>query len=68
MDIYSQKIIAAEIFSDFLEMAEHLLEQGYKDPAAVMIGSVVEENLRKFCVANKIDTELEKYGVFFQKN
>lgn len=62
-----KKLIAAEIFSDFLEMAEHLLEQGYKDPAAVMIGSVLEENLRQLCAANKIDTELEKDGVFFPK-
>ena len=31
--IFSVKqLIAAEIFSDFLEMAEHLLKQGYKDP------------------------------------
>ncbi|GAB5337613.1 hypothetical protein [Pseudomonas fluorescens] len=62
-----KKLIAAEIFSDFLEMAEHLLEQGYKDPAAVMIGSVLEENLRQLCAANDIDTELEKDGVFIPK-
>jgi hypothetical protein len=62
-----KKIIAAEIFSDFLEMAEHLLEQGYKDPAAVMIGSVLEENLRQLCAANNIDTELEKDGAFIPK-
>lgn len=62
-----KKLIAAEIFSDFLEMAEHLLDQGYKDPAAVMIGSVLEENLRQLCTANKIDTELEKDGVFIPK-
>ena len=30
-------IVSAEIFTDFLEMAEHLLETDYKDPAAVMI-------------------------------
>ena len=27
-------LISAEIFSDFLEMAQHLLDEGYKDPAA----------------------------------
>ncbi|OSR69228.1 hypothetical protein BV326_03513 [Pseudomonas syringae pv. actinidiae] len=62
-----KKLIAAEIFSDFLEMAEHLLEQGYKDPAAIMIGSVLEENLRQLCVANKIDTSLERDGIFIPK-
>lgn len=49
-------IISAEIFSDFLEMAEHLLDENYKDPAAVVIGSVLEEHLRNLCVKNKIDT------------
>ncbi|MBK1890014.1 hypothetical protein Undi14_08185 [Undibacterium sp. 14-3-2] len=62
-----KQLITAEIFSDFLEMAQHLLEQGYKDPAAVMIGSVLEENLRQLCKANSIDTELEKDGNFIAK-
>lgn len=39
-------IVAAELFSDFLDMAEHLLEESYYQPAAVMIGSVLEESLR----------------------
>ena len=49
-------LISAEIFSDFLEMAEHLLDEDYKDPAAVIIGSILEENLRTLCHANKIST------------
>lgn len=40
-------IVSAEIFSDFLEMAKYFLDEGYKDPAAVMLGSVLEENLRQ---------------------
>jgi hypothetical protein len=44
-----QELIRAEVFDDFLEMAEHLLEQGYKDPAAVLVGSVLEQHLRKLC-------------------
>lgn len=57
-----KKLISAEIFSDFLEMAEHLLAQGYKDPAAVMIGSVLEENLRQLCIANEVEVTFEKNG------
>lgn len=57
-----KKLVSAEIFSDFLEMAEHLLEQDYKDPAAVMIGSVLEENLRQLCHSAGIETEIEKDG------
>ena len=51
-----QELIHADLFSDFLDMAEHLLEQGYKDAAAVMAGSVLEEHLRKLCTKNGIDT------------
>lgn len=50
-------LISAEIFADFLEMAEHLLENNYKDPAAVMIGSVLEEHLRQLCLKHEIETE-----------
>jgi len=39
-------IVSAEIFTDFIGMAEHLLDEGYKDPAAVIIGSVLEGHLR----------------------
>ena len=49
-----KKLISAEIFSDFLEMAEYLLDEGYKDPAAVMIGSVLEEHLRQLCAKHSI--------------
>jgi hypothetical protein len=50
------ELIHADIFADFLEMADYLLEQGYKDPAAVITGSVLEEHLRKLCDKNGIDT------------
>lgn len=52
-----QELIHSSVFSDFLEMAEHLLDEGYKDPAAVLIGGVLEEHLRKLCNKNGIDTE-----------
>lgn len=47
-----EELIHADLFSDFLEMAEHLLNQGYKDPSAVLVGSVLEEHLRKLCLKN----------------
>ena len=47
-----QELIHADIFADFFEMAEYLLEQGFKDPAAVLIGGVLEEHLRKLCNKN----------------
>lgn len=55
-----QKLLQADIFADFLEMGEHLLKEGYKDPAAVIIGSVLEDTLRKLAAVNDIATTNEK--------
>ena len=49
-----QGLIRAELFADFIEMAEHLLGQGYKDPAAVLVGGVLEEHLRSLCSTSSI--------------
>lgn len=48
-------LIQAETFTDFLSMAEHLLDEGYKDPAAVLGGSVLEQHLRALCKASDIE-------------
>lgn len=52
-------IIQSEVFSDYLEMAEHLLNEGYKDPAAVLVGSTLEVHLRDLCTTNGIDIEVK---------
>jgi hypothetical protein len=57
-----KSLVSAEVFADFLEMAEHLLESGYKDPAAVMCGSVLEEHLRQLCHKHSVSIEEEKEG------
>ena len=44
-----EALVSADIFSDFLDMTEYLLEEGYKDPAASLIGAVLENGLRKIC-------------------
>jgi len=49
-------IAQAEVFSDFLEMGEYLLQEGYKDAAAVIIGGVLENGLRKLAEKNSIAT------------
>jgi hypothetical protein len=53
-------LVSAEIFSDFLEMSEYLLKEGYKDPSAVMVGSVLEEHLRQLCIKHEIAIETIK--------
>jgi hypothetical protein len=43
-------------------MAEYLLKEDYKDSAAVMTGSVLEEHLRQLCIRNSIPIETIKDG------
>ena len=52
-------LIRGELFADFLEMAEHLLEEGYKDPSAVIAGSALEAHLRALCESGGIDVEVD---------
>jgi uncharacterized protein (DUF2164 family) len=49
-----KEIYHADIFNDFLEMGEYLLNEGYKDAAAVMIGGVIEEHIKKLCLKNSL--------------
>ncbi len=56
------ELIHADVFNDFLEMAEHLLEEGYKDPSAVLVGGVLEEHLRTLCTKNGIATANPRDG------
>lgn len=55
-----KQLVTSEIFADFLEMSRHLLDLKYKDPAAVMIGSTLEEHLRQLCVNNSVVTNILK--------
>lgn len=56
-------LVTSEVFADFVEMSTYLLEQGYKDPAAVIAGSVLEEHLRQLCAGNGIDVSFQSQGV-----
>jgi hypothetical protein len=51
-----EQLVHAETFAGFLEMADYLQQQGYKDAAAVIPGSVLEQHLRELCLQNGIDT------------
>ena len=56
------EIIHGEIFSDYLEMAEFLLEEGFKDASAVIAGSTLEELIRKLAIKNGIDVKILSSG------
>jgi len=55
-------LVTAEVFTDFIEMAEYLLDSGYKDPAAVIAGSTLEEHLRQLCMKTGISITRQKDG------
>ena len=55
-------LVSAEIFSNFLEMAQYLLDEECEDPATVMAGSVLEEHLGQLCQKHGISTETTKQG------
>jgi hypothetical protein len=69
-------LITAEVFTDFIEQAEYLLDEGYKLPAAVLMRGVLEDSLRTLCCKEAkislpdkfrlewMNTELVKVGVY----
>lgn len=56
------ELLHSEIFSDYIEIAKHLLESGYKDSCAVIVGSTLESHLRKLCQKFSVEIENEKGG------
>jgi hypothetical protein len=50
------ELIHADLFNDFLEMSDYLLEGGFKDPAAVIAGSTLEGHLRQLADKTSIPT------------
>jgi len=68
-------LITAEVFADFIEQAEHLLEAGFYVPAASLTGAVLEDTLRKLCEKNnlsvpastkidRLNADLVKTGIY----
>ncbi len=48
------ELIHAELFADLLDAAQHLLDESYKDPAAVLAGGALEAHLRKLADKNAV--------------
>src|SRR5258708_27004361 len=53
-----RELVHGELFSDFLDMADFLLSEGYKDAAAVMGGGVLVSHLRQLCIKHSVDLEV----------
>jgi len=54
------EMVHADVFVNFLEMAEYILREGYKDAAAVIIGGTLEQHLRNLCLKNSIPVVTDK--------
>jgi len=52
------ELVHGELFADFLDMANHLLDEEYKDPAAVIAGAALETHLRQLCGKQEIQIEV----------
>ena len=52
-----ESMVSAEIFTDFMEMAEYLHAEGYHIPAASLAGAVLEDSLKKICVAHELEVK-----------
>ncbi|MCI0407987.1 MAG: hypothetical protein L0191_05380 [Acidobacteria bacterium] len=62
-----RELIHGELFGDFLEMAQHLLDEGYKDAAAVIAGASLEAHLRQLCQKSNIPIEIKSSGAATSK-
>jgi hypothetical protein len=52
-----RELVHADVFADYLDMAQHLLDSGYKDASAVIAGSTLEGHLRNLCRKHGISVE-----------
>jgi hypothetical protein len=67
-----RNLVQAEVFSTELEQAAELLAAGYRTPAAVICGVVLETNMRNLCAAlnlpigklDKMNSDLAKAGQY----
>jgi len=48
------ELVRGEMFENLIEMATHLLNEGYKDAAAVIAGSSLESHLRQSCIEHGV--------------
>jgi len=53
--IGQERLIAGVVFDSVLEEARHLVDAGFKDPAAVLVRVVVEDSLRRLSRDEQLD-------------
>ncbi len=51
-----EALVHGELFCNYLDMASHLQQEGYKDAAAVIAGSTLEAHLRELATRHAVPT------------
>lgn len=51
-----EELVHADLFADFLQMARHQVDKGFKDPAAVLASGVFEQHLRRLAEKHHVPT------------
>jgi hypothetical protein len=54
-----EALVSSKVFSDFLDAAKHLLDSGFKDPAASLTGAVLENGLRRIGRSRNVSVKEE---------
>ncbi len=55
-----KQLVQAEVFDNELEQAQALLDNNYKNAAAVIAGTVLETAIKELCLNHQIDIEKKK--------
>lgn len=64
----TEEMIHTDMLADFLEMAERLVGDGFKNPSAVLAGSVLAEHMRRLCTKHNIVIHQMHNGMHIPKN
>lgn len=64
----AEESIRTDVLDDLVGMAERLLADGFKDPAAIIMGTVLAEKLKKLCQINCLSIESVDGDVVIPKN
>jgi hypothetical protein len=53
----TRMLVAAELLTDFMEQARHLIDNGYHVPGASLVGAVLESGLREIAQRNGVTVQ-----------
>jgi hypothetical protein len=58
-----ESLVSGEIFDDFIDMAEHLLDNNYSQVVPSLVGAVLEDALRRIAQAHDVPVKTESDNI-----